>query len=77
MPTGARTGNTITTWLYELHKANMFGVPYKILVSIFGLVVGMLSVTGVYIWWKKRSARLDHLRRLTVVQRRQRAETVS
>ncbi|MFA6206334.1 MAG: PepSY domain-containing protein, partial [Methylocystis sp.] len=28
-----------------------------------GLVVAMLSVTGVYIWWKKRVARLAYARR--------------
>jgi uncharacterized iron-regulated membrane protein len=24
---------------------------------VFGLVVAMLSITGVYIWWKKRRAK--------------------
>jgi len=27
------------------------------LISVMGLVVAMLSVTGVYLWWKKRKAR--------------------
>ena len=35
----------------------MFGLPYRILVCALGLVVAMLSGTGVYIWWKKRKAR--------------------
>jgi uncharacterized iron-regulated membrane protein len=30
-------------------------------VSAFGLLVVMLSVTGVYIWWKKRRARKRHV----------------
>jgi uncharacterized iron-regulated membrane protein len=63
VPTGMRAGNTITTWLYELHKANVFGLPYKIFECAFGLVIAMLSITGVYIWWRKRKARRSLERR--------------
>jgi uncharacterized iron-regulated membrane protein len=56
-PTGEHSGNTITSWLAALHTARVFGLPYKIFVCALGLVITMLSVTGVYIWWKKRSAR--------------------
>ena len=54
LPTGHRSGTTLTTWLVELHMANLFGLPYRIFVCAIGLVIAMLSVTGVYIWWKKR-----------------------
>jgi uncharacterized iron-regulated membrane protein len=37
--------------------ARVFGVPYQIFVFVLGLLITMLSVTGVYIWWKKRRAR--------------------
>lgn len=57
VPTGRHAGNTITTWLVELHMANVFGLPYRIFVCALGLVIVMLSITGVYIWWKKRMAR--------------------
>lgn len=57
LPTGERTGDTVTTWLVELHTANIFGLPYRIFVCAFGFLVAMLSITGVYIWWKKRAAR--------------------
>jgi uncharacterized iron-regulated membrane protein len=63
LPTGHRSGTTLTTWLVELHTANLFGFPYRVFVCAMGLVVAMLSVTGVYIWWKKRVARLAHARR--------------
>lgn len=63
LPTGQRSGTTLTTWLVELHMANLFGLPYKIFVCVMGFVIAMLSVTGVYIWWKKRAARLAHVRR--------------
>ncbi|SFK69314.1 Uncharacterized iron-regulated membrane protein [Methylocapsa palsarum] len=57
LPSGERSGNTITSWLYALHMANVFGLPYRIFVCVLGLLIVMLSVTGVYIWWKKRRAR--------------------
>jgi uncharacterized iron-regulated membrane protein len=57
LPTGQRAGNTLTTWLTELHTADVFGLPYRIFVSFLGLAIVTLSVTGVYIWWKKRQAR--------------------
>ncbi len=64
LPTGHHDGATLTTWLVELHTANIFGLPYRIFVCALGLVVAMLSATGVYIWWKKRSARLAHVLRM-------------
>lgn len=43
---------------FPLHSGRILGLPGRILISMMGLVVAMLSVTGVYIWWKKRKARL-------------------
>jgi len=57
MPTGERTGNTIESWLYALHMARVGGRPYQILTFVVGLAVSGLSLTGVYIWWKKRGFR--------------------
>lgn len=57
LPTGHHTGNTITTWLFALHTANVFGLPFRLLVSFAGVVLAMLSITGVVIWWMKRQAR--------------------
>ena len=54
LPTGQYSGNTITSWLLALHTANIWGLPYKIFVCVLGLVIVMLSVTGVLIWLKKR-----------------------
>jgi len=53
-------GQTITLWLVWLHMAQVFGLPMKIFVCVMGLVIAALSVTGVYLWWKKRKARLHH-----------------
>jgi uncharacterized iron-regulated membrane protein len=62
LPTGQYGGNTVTSWLAALHMADVFGLPYKIFVCLLGLVVAMLSATGVYIWWKKRQARRSRAR---------------
>lgn len=43
---------------FPLHSGRILGMPGRILISLLGIVVAMLSVTGVYIWWKKRRARL-------------------
>jgi uncharacterized iron-regulated membrane protein len=57
IPTGAASGDTIRSWIGALHMAQVGGTPYRILVSLLGLVVAMLSVTGAVAWWLKRSAR--------------------
>jgi uncharacterized iron-regulated membrane protein len=61
IPTGHRTGNTLTTWIKALHTAMVFGWPWKAVVTGMGLVVAMLSVTGVLIWWRKRRARMKRI----------------
>lgn len=43
---------------FPLHSGRILGVPGRILISLTGLVVAALSVTGVVIWWRKRQARL-------------------
>ncbi len=52
-------GNTVTNWLRALHMITgpADWLAYRIFVVVIGIVIAMLSVTGVYIWWKKRRAR--------------------
>ena len=50
-------GDTIGSWLFALHMAAIWGLPFKVFVGMAGLVVAMLSVTGMVIWARKRSAR--------------------
>lgn len=59
LPSGQYNGNTVTTWLAALHMANVFGLPYRIFVCVLGLIIVMLSVTGIIIWMRKRAARLS------------------
>jgi uncharacterized iron-regulated membrane protein len=42
---------------FPLHSGRILGLPGRILISVMGLVVAMLCVTGVVIWARKRSAR--------------------
>lgn len=43
---------------FPVHSGRILGIPGRILISFMGLVMALLSVTGVYIWYKKRLARL-------------------
>jgi uncharacterized iron-regulated membrane protein len=43
---------------FPLHSGRILGLPGRILISAMGLVVAILSVTGVVIWARKRRARL-------------------
>jgi uncharacterized iron-regulated membrane protein len=58
-PTGQAVGNAITSWLYHLHWGSIAagGWLYRVFVSLMGLAITVLSVTGVWIWWKKRKSR--------------------
>lgn len=55
-PSTGKPGDRVTAWIMSLHTADVFGWPYRVLVSIVGVMVAMLSVTGVLIWSKKRRA---------------------
>ena len=63
LPTGAASGDTIYTWISSMHRAELWGLPFKLFMTVTGLVVAMLSVTGVLIWRKKRRARFAHARK--------------
>ncbi|QQN74329.1 PepSY domain-containing protein [Croceicoccus sp. YJ47] len=44
--------------VYPLHSGEIFGFASLALVFVLGLVTFGQSVTGLYIWWKKRSSRV-------------------
>jgi uncharacterized iron-regulated membrane protein len=48
---------------FPLHSGRILGLPGRILISLMGVVVAMLSVTGVIIWYRKRAARRVAARR--------------
>jgi uncharacterized iron-regulated membrane protein len=41
---------------FPLHSGRILGLPGRVLISMLGLVVAMLSATGVLIWWRKHRA---------------------
>jgi uncharacterized iron-regulated membrane protein len=43
-----------------LHSGRLLGMPGRILMSFMGVMVAMLSVTGIVIWARKRRSRLLH-----------------
>jgi uncharacterized iron-regulated membrane protein len=53
---GLSLRDTITTWLIALHFGTVRagGLAYRILLGLTGIAVALLSVSGVWIWWKKR-----------------------
>jgi uncharacterized iron-regulated membrane protein len=61
VPTGQALGDTVTTWLLTLHMAAVWGLPFKVFVTVVGIVVAVLGVTGVVIWWRKRRGRAGRL----------------
>lgn len=63
LPTGSASGDTIRTWFTTLHMAGVWGWPMQLVVCAAGLAVAALSVTGVVIWWRKRTGRRKLARR--------------
>ncbi|GAB3376768.1 PepSY domain-containing protein [Spongiibacter taiwanensis] len=43
---------------FPLHSGRILGLPGRILISVMGVVVAMLSITGIIIWVRKRRARI-------------------
>ncbi|WP_436306332.1 MULTISPECIES: PepSY domain-containing protein [unclassified Variovorax] len=44
---------------FPIHSGRLLGLPVRILISAMGLVVTMLSVSGVVIWRRKRCAQAE------------------
>jgi uncharacterized iron-regulated membrane protein len=57
IPGSGSVGDIFFQAQFPLHSGRILGLPGRILVSMMGLLVAMLSVTGVIIWQKKRWAR--------------------
>lgn len=64
LPQGQHGANTLTEWITSLHMAAVWGLPWRIAVSLIGLMATMLSVTGILIWARKRSARIARKNRI-------------
>ncbi len=63
-PTGSDARHTLDAWLVALHfgAVRPLGTAYRVFVCVLGIMVAALSVTGVWIWWRKRTKRSSPLR---------------
>lgn len=57
IPGNGSAGDIFLQAQFPLHSGRILGLPGRILVSLLGLAVATLSVTGVIIWQRKRWAR--------------------
>lgn len=57
VPWTGTTGDIIAQAQFPIHSGRILDLPGRIMISIMGIIVAMLSITGFYIWWKKRKAK--------------------
>ncbi|SNR61053.1 Uncharacterized iron-regulated membrane protein [Methylobacillus rhizosphaerae] len=58
IPGTGSAGDIFMQAQFPLHSGRILGIPGRILISLMGAVVAMLSLTGIIIWLRKRQARL-------------------
>lgn len=59
VPGQGTAGDIFLQAMFPLHSGRILGVPGRVLVTLLGLCIAGLSVTGVLIWARKRKARLQ------------------
>lgn len=62
---------------FPLHSGRILGLPGRIAISVMGLVVAMLSVTGAYIWWRKRRSRMIPVAQRTALTKNNRKRSLT
>lgn len=58
LPGSGSAGDLFMQVQFPLHSGRILGVAGRVLITLLGLVVSMLSVTGVVIWARKRKVRV-------------------
>lgn len=59
LPGTGSAGDVYLQAQFPLHSGRIFGIAGRVLMSAMGLLVAMLSATGIVIWARKRRARLS------------------
>jgi uncharacterized iron-regulated membrane protein len=65
-PTGRSSGNTVDSWLTQLHFGTKLRLLYRLFIFVVGIATAGLSATGLLIWLRKRrvrSAKARHQRK--------------
>jgi uncharacterized iron-regulated membrane protein len=62
-------GDIFLQSMFPLHSGRIIGVTGRVMMSIMGVVIAMLSVTGVLIWARKRRARVQQQVQATPAKR--------
>jgi uncharacterized iron-regulated membrane protein len=60
IPGQGTAGDIFMQAQFPLHSGRIIGLTGRVLVTILGLLIAMLSVTGVIIWARKRRSRIAH-----------------
>jgi uncharacterized iron-regulated membrane protein len=55
-PHVASAGDHVLGWLFPLHTGQAFGLPGRIAMVVLGLVPSCVYVTGVILWWRRRTS---------------------
>ena len=63
IPGTGTNADTFVQLQFPLHSGQIAGLPGRILISASGLVVAVLSVTGVLIWLRKRNSAREGMRK--------------
>ena len=53
-PTQFSAGEDLFSFRLLLHNGEVFGLPGRLFISVYGLFVVMLYITGVMQWWRRR-----------------------
>ncbi|MGA0604250.1 PepSY-associated TM helix domain-containing protein [Caulobacter sp. KR2-114] len=67
-PYSDSAGRKLSRALYPLHSGQVIGLPGVVLIFVLGLATAEMSVTGVYLWWKRRGPRIAGERRLKALR---------
>jgi uncharacterized iron-regulated membrane protein len=50
-------GTRVNSYIYPLHTGELGGVALQVVVGMLGLMLGVLGISGLWLWWRRRSAR--------------------
>lgn len=61
-------GRKLSRALYPLHSGQVIGLAGVVLIFVLGLATAEMSITGGYLWWKRRGPRIAGERRLKALR---------